>query len=836
MRTFLLFAFTFVAFHIHAIEIDSVQREKLIAEGRAELCNLLEYNTHVTSASERRYLVIIDGEQNAIDYTVEKNVQGNTEDILDQETVDSINATLARTYSSYGIEMYVIMMKTFNFVVKAPLANLPSGTQLFTQRLYDEESNINELRAIHQQLTDQIISGSFSARGRDCLVYSRAEYSGAFAPGKTGTWTLSKRIPYYATTPTYARLNELTDYYYDRIKNNPDVIQAGTQYALRSAASEFFESAKFMALKGRILTTFDNDSMSSIFSQFNEQVDYQNLTEQERIHALAVFSGFAMHDNMNSSEERYACKIIEGTPPEQVSDFLAHLSVNSPLNSVAAYGGDKPDQALIVTLIERVDDVGAGGNNYARMMRALTVIALSDEGYVTSHLPETDDDWIKRRFYWDDWRVLAAPPIGTHDYEVTLNTNATLSVDHDVVSKLTEKIIPQTGEKFYQAEWDTSYTNYSLNPFDLVIVTNRSSLGMLQVSGALPGEPYLAPAIFLQYCSDKAFNTNAIQVTALTLSAVGVIAGPFAIISALEVGNFALATFEGLQFVGSVADIVVNANANAQIQEAVNNFNIVVGIWGVARLGVTGAKYTVDYLAGAKSELIKPVPLFNAREYCTKYDAITNWNGVDEATKARMTKLRELLGEQVAAGHIAVAENMYLEGWSKWKVLSFPKYSRPPVKDYLKASYINAHEALFAQEGAAFIVVKSWLEQGTKIDYPLGKYAMLRSEMDQVLTEYRSTGDIKTIEDGLGYESGSLVGLEDELYVFYVDKNQYDFKMPSGNEDGSNALWEPTGHTSGGKREACIYVKSNPSQKIVHNKSITTLQSIFTEYSKVKND
>lgn len=675
MRTLLIFVCVAASLLANAFEIDSLERAKLVQEGRTELCNLIEYNAHVLSPADRKYLVMIDGDPNAINYTVEKNVQGNTEDILTQETVDSINAILARTYADYGIEMYIIMMKSFNFVVKAPLPNLPSATQLFTQHLYDEESNINELRILHQQLTDEITSSTFSARGRDCLVYSRADYKGIYAPGKTGTWTLSKRIPFRAQTPTYPKLTELTDYYYDRIKNNPDVIEGGLQYSLRCAAKEFFESAKFMALKSRILTTFDNDSMSSILAQFNEQVDYLNLTERERVHALAVFAGFSMSDNLNSSEERYACRIIEGTPSEQVNDFFEDLSAVSPLNTNPAYHGAKLNVALIVTLIGRIDDAGGGGDNYTRMMRGLTTLAMSSESYAAAHMPTTSQQWLDRRIYWDDWSVMETAPIGTHDYDVTLGDDAKVHVNHKVVKRWDSDTAGRQESIRYTEVWE-QYDPYALEPFDLVVFTNRSSLGMLQVAGAAPDQPFLAPAIFLKYADDKAFNTNAITVTAIAIDVAAIASGPFAILGALTAGNVALAAYEGLQLLGSVANLAANQNATPEFQEAITAFNMVVGGWGLAQIVVSGTKFVVGYMDAALNGTIRPVPIATATDYCTKYDAITSWNGVDDVTKGKMARLRKVLGEEVNSGNAIVAQLEVIAKrssfWDEWVNKCFP--------------------------------------------------------------------------------------------------------------------------------------------------------------------
>lgn len=649
MRKLFLLLLSFVAIKLAAIEIDSVQRNAMIREGQSELCSLIEYNSHVTSTDQKKFLVVIDGNPNGINYTYEKHLDSLNDPLFSPESVDSINAVVTRTFNQFGIELYMIMIRSFNVVIQNPLPAYPTASDVFATKLFNAESNIVALRNEHTSITNAIINSTFSARNHDCIVYSRAAYTGAYAPGKIGVWKLDKMFCHTASPSTYPKLQELRQYFDGRIDNDPSILQSGDQVAYRAIANEFYKSAKYIALKGQILTTLHTDQMSDIFEQFDETVDYRNLTEQERIHALAVFTGWSMLENGLGVEERYACRIIETTDAGQAPDFLTHLSQVSPLNANSNFLGEKYNKSLIVVLIDKIDDVGppGSGDNYLRLMRGITNVALSNESYVTDHLPETDQQWLDRQFYWDDWRLLSLPPIGSHDYDVTLNANGTVVVEKKIADSILEiNHVPIT-------HWSDPYSDVTIDPFDLVVITNRSSLGMIQMAGTQSQQPFLAPAILIKYCDDKAFNSNAVQTTAIALSTIAVLTGPAAISAAIEAGNFALATFEATQFIGGAADITANAVNNPQLQQTVDNFNIVVGIWGIARLGVTGAKYTVDFISGARSNIIKPIPLLNAQEYCAKYDGVLNWSGVDEATKTRLTKLKEVLGKQVVVGNIA---------------------------------------------------------------------------------------------------------------------------------------------------------------------------------------
>ena len=152
----------------------------------------------------------------------------------------------------------------------------------------------------------------------------------------------------------------------------------------------------------------------------------------------------------------------------------------------------------------------------------------------------------------------------------------------------------------------------------------------------------------------------------------------------------------------------------------------------------------------------------------------------------------------------------------------------PKPSDYLDQKYIDQHLSRFNEEGGSFIVVKSWIEGGGYKQFPLKKYAMLKSDMKSALSKYKVTKRVENLEDALGYSRGDLLGLENELFVFFPDSKKFNFEIPDGNEIGANNLWEPGGKTSGGYKEAVLLDKVNPSIPIIHNKSISILKSLFS--------
>ena len=163
-------------------------------------------------------------------------------------------------------------------------------------------------------------------------------------------------------------------------------------------------------------------------------------------------------------------------------------------------------------------------------------------------------------------------------------------------------------------------------------------------------------------------------------------------------------------------------------------------------------------------------------------------------------------------------------GYSEEKIIAIPKNTRPPVEKYLRKKYIRQHGRQFYHRGAAFIVVKSWLEIGSFEKFPPRKYCMLKSDMNHLLKEYRKSHDVSVIENALGYTPGTLKSLEDELYVFYIDHQNYKFQIPDGTEIGANNLWEPGGLTSGKCKEAVMINKAGADITIVFDKQLSNLQ------------
>ena len=187
-------------------------------------------------------------------------------------------------------------------------------------------------------------------------------------------------------------------------------------------------------------------------------------------------------------------------------------------------------------------------------------------------------------------------------------------------------------------------------------------------------------------------------------------------------------------------------------------------------------------------------------------------------------------GKVVSAS--GVLDDAFLEGWTVERVLATKP--RPETFTYLKPSYISEILNIANREGVGFIVVKSWIEGSGFATFPLRKFSMIRSDMDKAISQYRITKNLNVIEEALGYDKGALVGYEDELFVFYGNQDKFTFDIPNGNEIGANSFWIPGSQTPTGAVEVVLIDKFNPSQPIIHNKSIEYLQQNFS-HEKVKD-
>lgn len=354
-----------------------------------------------------------------------------------------------------------------------------------------------------------------------------------------------------------------------------------------------------------------------------------------------------------------------------------------------------------------------------------------------------------------------------------------------------------------------SYSGKQLDPFEpltFIFTENHNSLGVEE------GRPYIMPAIW-GLCMEKAINDEREELEGRVLAD-----------KLMSFGGIMLAPFTGGASLGltfttvgvaeyDLAYLEIQQNQTLQQYQDDETFR---NAWNTVYTTVQ----IVDALVAAPAVLNSLDDLYRAVRQSKHLEAAKQYVSDDffNFVKGRLANADEIVDDLADA---------WINGWTKEQVLAIPKPNRPNPNVYLSESYRNAHEAVFNQEGGAFIVVKVWIEEGGYAEFPLNKYAMLRSDMNDLIANFRASGNTDYLEDALGYTRGDLQGLENELYVFYPSSSNYSFEMPTGNEIGANSLWEPGGETSGGFKEAVMVNKTNPNAQITHNNDIENLKNQF---------
>lgn len=164
------------------------------------------------------------------------------------------------------------------------------------------------------------------------------------------------------------------------------------------------------------------------------------------------------------------------------------------------------------------------------------------------------------------------------------------------------------------------------------------------------------------------------------------------------------------------------------------------------------------------------------------------------------------------------------------QIVKIKKGHRPNPSLYMSEADFANHLNKFNNEGAGFIVIKSWTEGGNPkyVSMPARKFVGLRSEMDGVISKYKAQGnDWKILRDELNLGSSTNLSNEEIFYVkISPSDSRFSFDMPNGNEGGAiPGEWIPRGKTGNGTSEAALL----GSENVVHNKNIQQLLDYFGE-------
>jgi hypothetical protein len=134
------------------------------------------------------------------------------------------------------------------------------------------------------------------------------------------------------------------------------------------------------------------------------------------------------------------------------------------------------------------------------------------------------------------------------------------------------------------------------------------------------------------------------------------------------------------------------------------------------------------------------------------------------------------------------------------EIVAAPKGSRPDPSDYLSPEYIEQHLDKF-HEGVTRFMPDSNLDKYGIAQRDGTSFVMPKSEADALVES--THGDPRAMEKALGLPDGFL----DSNKIVRIDidhPDNYDLRIPSGNEAGANDQWIPGGKLPDGASEAVI--------------------------------
>ncbi|BBX47934.1 outer membrane channel protein/necrotizing toxin glycohydrolase CpnT [Mycobacterium cookii] len=134
------------------------------------------------------------------------------------------------------------------------------------------------------------------------------------------------------------------------------------------------------------------------------------------------------------------------------------------------------------------------------------------------------------------------------------------------------------------------------------------------------------------------------------------------------------------------------------------------------------------------------------------------------------------------------------------EILAMPKGSRPHPSEYLSPEYIEHHLDKF-HEGVTRFMPESNLAKYGIAQQDGTSFVMPRSEADALISA--THGDPRAVEEALGLAEGFL----DSNNIVRIDidhPDQFNLRVPSGNEAGANEQWIPGGKLPNGASEAVV--------------------------------
>lgn len=134
------------------------------------------------------------------------------------------------------------------------------------------------------------------------------------------------------------------------------------------------------------------------------------------------------------------------------------------------------------------------------------------------------------------------------------------------------------------------------------------------------------------------------------------------------------------------------------------------------------------------------------------------------------------------------------------EIIAMPKGSRPDPSQYLSSEYIERHLSKFS-DGATRFMPESNLEKYGIAQRDGSSFVMPKGEADAMIAA--ASGDLRVMENELGLPEGFLDSNK-IIRIDIADPEEFNLRIPSGNEAGANDQWIPGGHLPNGSSEAVV--------------------------------
>lgn len=625
----LVFILSFFQGKIQAIEysgIDSIYRERIIEIGRHKLTAVIaknEENIKKGHTEQLQFVINISPE----DYVIDRAISNKPHYLSSEQAETSLNSRLNQVANTYGISCYFILISYLDVKFTAAIPDQYTLNELFnTGKFFQENSNIMTMEKYHFDITSNIINNITSAT-KNFMVFSMAKYCASEFHNTTGCHHLYKtdtvrvsgspEIPNFKNTFTYFRTH---------LKNNIDLLTAPlNDDRVDKAVSSLESAAKNAPLKAQILNLYLPYNLTSIFSQFTSS-DYYTLSIAERLHCLSVFAGYTMSGDgitmFSTNEEGYALKILRYTEQKDLVPLYEGLAQVSTLKNNPNYNGEKDDKALIVKLINKIND-GIGGDNYGKLISIILNHFNGCAPLLDNYLSIQDTE-IKEIKYYSTDVIPTASEAGTINYNVNLKDNGELDVEREVA--YTEVNLAgdciDIGNGCLTTHWETLDPINNLKPFSIILFSNYSKLSLVEDLTTGEDNPLIAPAVVLKYCDDKDFNNVTVKRLSLALDAVTVFTGAAAVKQAINAHRYAMALYEAAQILSAGGNIVVNLTNDPQIDALKQEYDNIMLVWDMANIINGTGKIISKAYHSVKNGTAKRITKEAAQGFITRYEQL----------------------------------------------------------------------------------------------------------------------------------------------------------------------------------------------------------------------